>query len=93
VTERGLPFWKALVPSQHPSTGSYKKGNDVYEEAVRRLKGVGDAFLKVVRTHVDGEGSMSEQFDRENGYMRGATDLTWSYGAFLQAVRARKMVS
>ena len=93
VTERGLPFWNALIPSQHPSPGSYKKGNDVYEEAVRRLKSVGDAFLKVVRTHVDGEGSMSEQFDRGNGYMRGATDLTWSYGAFLQAVRARKMVS
>jgi glucoamylase len=93
VTERGLPFWAALIPNQHPSTGVYKKGNDVYEEALRRLKSIGDAFLKVVRTHVDGEGSMSEQFDRVNGFMRGATDLTWSYGAFLQAVRARKMAS
>ncbi|KIW00420.1 uncharacterized protein PV09_07950 [Verruconis gallopava] len=93
VTERGLPFWEALIPTQHPSPGTYKRGNDVFEEAVRRLKSVGDAFLKVVRTHVDGEGRMSEQLDRHNGYMRGATDLTWSYGAFLQATRARKMAA
>jgi glucoamylase len=35
---------------------------------------------------------MSEQFDRVTGYMRGAEDLTWSYGAFLQAVRARRVL-
>jgi glucoamylase len=33
---------------------------------------------------------MSEQFHRVSGFMEGARDLTWSYGAFLQAVRARK---
>jgi glucoamylase len=33
---------------------------------------------------------MSEQFDRVDGFERGARDLTWSYGAFLQAVEARK---
>ena len=93
ITERGLSFWNALISSQHPSVGIYKKGNDVFEEAVRRLGSTGDAFLAVVRTHVDGEGSMSEQFDRLDGFMRGATDLTWSYGAFLQAVRVRKMAS
>jgi glucoamylase len=55
------------------------------------LHTTGDQFLEVIKTHVDAEGSMSEQFDRVTGYMRGAEDLTWSYGAFLQAARARKV--
>lgn len=58
---------------------------------LERLRGVGDQFLDTVRSHVDAEGAMSEQFDRTTGYMTGARDLTWSYGAFLGAVRARRL--
>jgi len=93
TSDRGLPFWKALVLNHEVKADTlYKKGDAVFEQALVRLKTVGDSFLAVVRTHADSEGSMSEQFDRVNGFMRGATDLTWSYGAFLQAVRARKAV-
>lgn len=91
VTKRGLLFWRELVQNSAVKAGkTYKKGDAVFEEALERLVQVGDGFLEVVRRHQDGEGSFSEQFDRVTGFMRGAEDLTWSYGAFLEAVRARK---
>lgn len=65
-------------------------GTGVVELAQQRLKAVGDGFLAVIKRHAKGDGSLSEQFDRWTGYERGAEDLTWSYGAFLQAVWARQ---
>jgi GH15 family glucan-1,4-alpha-glucosidase len=32
---------------------------------------------------------LSEQFDRDTGYTKSVSNLTWSYAAFLSAVRAR----
>ena len=90
VSSTSLPFWNALLPSFHLDAGTvYEPGDAVYHKALKRLKSTGDSFLAVVRKHADGEGALSEQFDRLTGYERGARDLTWSYGAFLQAVKAR----
>ena len=33
--------------------------------------------------------SLSEQFDQSTGFEKSVVDLTWSYGAFLSAVRVR----
>jgi glucoamylase len=93
VTSRGLPFWTSLILENQVQAGkTYNKGDAAFEEALLRLKSVGDSFLSVEKVHTDGEGAFSEQFDRVTGFMRGATDLTWSYGAFLQAVKARGVV-
>ncbi|OMP86130.1 Glucoamylase GLU1 [Diplodia seriata] len=67
-------------------------GTGVVETAQRRLKSLGDGFLAVIRKHASADGSLSEQFDRWTGFERGAEDLTWSYGAFLQALWARQRV-
>ena len=32
---------------------------------------------------------LSEQFDGATGYERSVRDLTWSYAAYLSAIRAR----
>jgi glucoamylase len=95
ITPLGLPFYTALLSSSSlaPEEGAtYGPSDAIFHSIVGKLKLVGDEFLEVVKTHVDAQGSMSEQFDQVTGYMRGAKDLTWSYGAFLQAVRARKAV-
>lgn len=90
VTSTSLPFWHAVLPSFNLNAGTvYKPGDVAYHEALKRLKSTGDSFLGVVRKHANSEGALSEQFDRLTGYERGARDLTWSYAAFLQAVRAR----
>ncbi len=44
-------------------------------------------FNRVIH-HLDEKGSMSEQFNRENGFQQGARDLTWSYVSYLTAYRA-----
>ncbi|KAF2451315.1 glycoside hydrolase family 15 protein [Karstenula rhodostoma CBS 690.94] len=93
TTPLNVDFYAALLPpSSSPDlfvNTTYAAAEEPFKTVVERLRHVGDEFLEVVKTHVDSEGSMSEQFDRETGFLRGATDLTWSYGAFLQAVKAR----
>ena len=41
-----------------------------------------------VHYHLNADGSMSEQFNRDRGFEQGARDLTWSYVAYLTAYRA-----
>jgi glucoamylase len=93
ITPLGLHFYQSLLAtsSLDVTTGTIGPSDILYNSIIDRLKVAGDDFLEIVKAHVDAEGSMSEQFDRVNGYMRGARDLTWSYGAFLGAARARKM--
>jgi glucoamylase len=58
------------------------------EQAVASLQGAGDAILDAVVFHSD-HLELSEQFDGTTGYEKSVRDLTWSYAAFLSAVRAR----
>lgn len=67
------------------------RNSPVYKLLVKMILDYGDSFLDVIREHQDGEGNLSEQFSRYSGYMAGADNLTWSYGAFWQAVRQRKI--
>jgi glucoamylase len=93
ITSLALPFYESLLAtsSLDITVGTFGPSDALYNSVIDRLKSTGDGFLEVVKTHVDAHGSMSEQFDRVTGYMRGARDLTWSYGAFLGAVRARNL--
>jgi glucoamylase len=57
-------------------------------DAVTALTGAGDAMLRAIIYHSDNL-ELSEQFDGSSGFEKSVRDLTWSYGAFLSAVRAR----
>lgn len=50
----------------------------------------GDSYIARVKRHAHENGSLNEQFHRDNGYMHSVEDLTWSYAALLTAARARK---
>ena len=52
------------------------------------LRAAGDAMLRAIIYHSD-HLELSEQFDGTSGYERSVRNLTWSYAAFLSAVRAR----
>ena len=56
-------------------------------EVVKALRSAGDAMLKAVVYHSD-HLELSEQFDGISGFEKSVRDLTWSYAAFLSAVRA-----
>jgi glucoamylase len=56
--------------------------------AVDALRRAGDAMLQAVIYHSD-HLELSEQFDGTTGFAKSVRDLTWSYAAFLSAVRAK----
>jgi glucoamylase len=53
-----------------------------------QLRGAGDRMLQALIYHSD-DYELSEQFDARTGYEKSVTNLTWSYAAYLSAVRAR----
>jgi glucoamylase len=57
-------------------------------EAARQLISAGDRMLKAIVYHSD-HLELSEQFDGTTGYEKSVRNLTWSYAAFLSAMRAR----
>jgi glucoamylase len=57
-------------------------------DAVAALDLAGDAMLQAIVSHSDNL-ELSEQFDRTSGYEKSARNFTWSYAAFLSAVRAK----
>ena len=57
-------------------------------DVVQALRAAGDRMLNAVVYHSD-RLSLSEQFDQGTGFEKSVVDLTWSYGAFLSAVRTR----
>lgn len=63
-------------------------GDPMFAQIVNALVSEGDRYIGRVRFHMH-LGHMSEQFNRDSGYMQGAFDLTWSYASFISALKAR----
>ena len=57
-------------------------------DIARQLVNAGDAMLEAVIYHSDLL-ELSEQFDATTGFEKSVRNLTWSYAAFLSAVRTR----
>ena len=55
--------------------------------AAALLHSAGDRMLAALVFHSD-HLELSEQFDKDNGFEKSVKNLTWSYAAFLSAVRA-----
>lgn len=72
------PFFAQVGIDEHTSP----------QEAAEALTTAGDAMLFAVITHSD-HLELSEQYDGTTGFEKSVRDLTWSYAAFLSAVRAK----
>jgi glucoamylase len=72
------PFFSQIGIQQSPTAA----------QAVTALQNSGDMMLSAITFHSD-HLELSEQFDATSGYERSVSDLTWSYAAFLSAVRAK----
>lgn len=59
-----------------------------WNQAVSSLQSAGDSMLYAIIFHSD-HLELSEQFDGSTGYEKSVRDLTWSYAAFLSAVRRK----
>ncbi len=61
-------------------------------DAATALRAAGDAMLGAVVYHSD-HFELSEQFDAYTGYEKSVSNLSWSYAAYLSAIRARAATS
>lgn len=61
-------------------------------DAISALRNAGDAMLEAIIYHSESL-LLSEQFDAWTGFEKSVRNLTWSYAAFLSAVRRRNNVS
>jgi glucoamylase len=61
-------------------------------DAAMSLRSAGDAMLRAIVYHSD-HFELSEQFDAVTGFEKSVANLSWSYAAFLSAVRARTAAS
>lgn len=91
ISAINLPFFEAL-----PSNGlRVRPGDEIlagdpkFRAIIDAVMRRGDTFMERVRYHINPDGSMSEQMNRDTGFQQGARDLTMGYSAFLLTIRAR----
>lgn len=86
-------FWNSIfelsnlkIPFKEDINITIPYGSDLWEMTLKALSRFADLYILQIRMHLNQKyGSMSEQFDRYTGIMRGATDLSWSYSSFWTA--------
>ena len=91
VTWTSTPFFGDLS-DLGAGPGKYEKGSAEYDSLYNAVFAYADGFLDVVSRYAQANGSMAEQFGRDDGRPLSARDLTWSYAAFLTAVARREGV-
>ncbi|KAF8248010.1 hypothetical protein K440DRAFT_583955 [Wilcoxina mikolae CBS 423.85] len=89
ISQLSEPFFKQFLPSTVVGS-TYTPASPEYSTIVSGMREYADTFVSTAQTHVRGNGSMSEQFSRYDGFQKGARDLTWSYASFLTTVWARE---
>ncbi|CAL9734978.1 hypothetical protein MOSE0_G04148 [Monosporozyma servazzii] len=63
-----------------------------FNETIRQILNIADGFIQIIKIHVNEKGEMSEQFNKNNGFLTGAANLTWSYVEFVNAINARNTI-
>lgn len=87
VTGTSLAFFQDLVPSV--TKGAYSSGSSTFSSIVAAVSAYADGFVNIVATYAAPNGSLAEQFSKDDGHPLSARDLTWSYAAFLTAAARR----
>ncbi len=94
VNHANVDLFRAAVG---PQVGSLKlepgaviaQDSEEMKALSQALRKKGDGFMQRIRFHQNPDGSLSEQFHRDTGYMRAARELTWSYASFITASESR----
>ncbi len=85
-------FYQDLVPAQASSItpGTTIHSTDALFTAITAAAWArGDDYLSRTRYHTGADGVLYEQMNRNNGFMQGAYNLTWSDASFLVAAWER----
>jgi glucoamylase len=73
----------SLVPGETLTSSDVR-----FASVLQAIRNSGDDMMRRVHYHADSSGSLSEQIDRNTGFMESAANLTWSYAGFLSAFKA-----
>ncbi|KAI8910098.1 Six-hairpin glycosidase-like protein [Entophlyctis helioformis] len=85
VTDRNLGFFRYIGVQSSLSAGqSYAASSAQFNDIVNSLAVRGDELVRRVQYH-SGNGRLTEQYSKYNGFTLGARDLTWSYAAVVTA--------
>ncbi|RVD84638.1 uncharacterized protein DFL_006377 [Arthrobotrys flagrans] len=90
IDSTSLNFFKRL--SSTAAVGTYSLSTTAGKALFTDLLTYADTFLAIVKQYATAAGNLSEQFNRGTGAQEGAKDLTWSYEALLEAIKARNAV-
>lgn len=90
VTSTSLAFFKDLDSSI--TVGTYSSSSSTYTTLYNAVSNYADGFVNNVAIYAPSNGSLAEQYNRNNGQPLSANDLTWSYAALLTAAARRSGV-
>ncbi|KAL8891394.1 MAG: hypothetical protein Q9215_001536 [Flavoplaca cf. flavocitrina] len=85
-----LAFFQDLDPLVE--AGRYSASSEVYSNMTAAMLKYADGYLSIVHDFTPTDGSLAEQYFRDDGSPLSAAALTWSYSSFLTATSRRSSV-
>lgn len=79
-------FYAKFSPNGLARVGRLTSASQQYWTTLQGLMNYAESFIERANFHAGNDGHISEQFDRNSGYRRGAADLTWSYASKIRAL-------
>jgi glucoamylase len=91
VTAISANFWRDLMADMDLSMDNPITRDDPrFPLILRKLRDKADSYLQRIQFHANQDGSLSEQINRDTGFMQGAPHLSASYATTLWAIWARR---
>ncbi|OTB05419.1 carbohydrate-binding module family 20 protein [Hypoxylon sp. CI-4A] len=90
VTDLSLAFFQDL--SADAAVGTYASDSDTYTTLYNAVYAYAEGFVDILSQYTPTDGSLTEQYDKNDGTPLSAADLTWSYASFLTLVARRNGV-
>ncbi|KAH8200048.1 hypothetical protein TruAng_005770 [Truncatella angustata] len=88
IDETSLPFFTDIYPSA--ALGNYTSTDSEFNSIVTAVTTYADSFISIVQTYSPEDGALAEQFNKDQpGDPLSASDLTWSYAAFVSVSQRR----
>lgn len=93
MTDVSMPFFNQLLAGREEASlapGVYSSETPEFARIVRALRFKARAYLSRIAYHAGPNGELSEQLNRDTGYLQGAQHLAASYATVLWAIWARR---
>jgi glucoamylase len=90
LSEDIFTFLRQFINSKAKNNDVIEYGSAAFNSTIDNLFKYADSYLQIIKDHVDDRGYISEQFNRHNGFLQGARQLTWSHSAVWNAIRWRE---